>query len=210
MSQCRLARQQTNARTEIAVITGTDNDSALVGRARDGDLRAFEDLVERHRDVVFRVAARIVGPEEAADVSQDAFLRAFHRLSSFKGTAPFRSWLLQITHNAAINTASRKRAQPVDAEQQTAGDTDATDSERRPAESLERREREQRLQTKLGALRPSYRSLVVLRDLEGFSYEEIAELLEMPIGSVKGRLHRARGELIELLRNNTYDWELPS
>lgn len=193
------------------MITSTDSsDSALVNRTLRGDIRAFEGLVERHQDVVFRVAARIVGPEEAADVSQDAFLRAFHRLSSFKGDAPFRSWLLQITHNASINAASRKRPQPVDSEQVTGEHTDASDSERRPVESLERREREHRLQLKLGALRPSYRSLVVLRDLEGLSYEEIAKLLEMPIGSVKGRLHRARAELIELLRNNTYDWELPS
>jgi RNA polymerase sigma-70 factor (ECF subfamily) len=166
--------------------------------------------VERHRDVVFRVASRIVGPDDAADVSQDTFLRAFHRLSSYKGEAPFRSWLLQITHNAAINTATRKRAPPLDPQATTTQDTDPTDEERRPAESLERQERQERLQLKLSALRPSYRSLVVLRDLEGLSYEEIAELLEMPIGSVKGRLHRARGELVDLLRNNTYDWELPT
>jgi RNA polymerase sigma-70 factor (ECF subfamily) len=143
-------------------------------------------------------------------VSQDAFLRAFHRLSSFKGEAPFRTWLLQITHNAAINTATRRRPVPVDRELEQAEDRDTPDSERRPAESLERREREQRLQLKLGALRTSYRSLIVLRDLEGLSYDEISRLLEMPVGSVKGRLHRARGELIELMRKNTYDWELPA
>ena len=81
---------------------------------------------------------------------------------------------------------------------------------RQPATELERRERQQRLELKLGLLRPEYRSLLVLRDLEGLSYTEIADVLEMPLGSVKGRLHRARDELIELLRNNTYDWELPA
>lgn len=182
----------------------------LVTRTLRGDLGAFESIVERHRDVVFRVAARIVGPEEADDVSQDAFLRAFHRLSSFKGEAPFRSWLLQITHHAAINAATRRRPVPVDTEREQAAEPDSTDAGRQPAEQLERSERQERLQLKLGMLRPSYRSLVVLRDLEGLSYEEIAGLLEMPIGSVKGRLHRARGELIELLRHNTYDWELPA
>jgi RNA polymerase sigma-70 factor (ECF subfamily) len=75
---------------------------------------------------------------------------------------------------------------------------------------LERRERQQRLELKLRGLRREYRSLLVLRDLEGLSYDEIAEVLDMPLGSVKGRLHRARSELIELLRNNTYDWELPA
>lgn len=187
-----------------------ETDDALVAQTLLGDLRAYERLVERHRELVFRVAARIVGPEEALDVSQDAFLRAFHRLSSFHGEARFRAWLLQIAHNAAINAATRRRPQPVDAQTELASSTDESDHERRPVESLERREREQRMRLKLASLRPTYRSLLVLRDIEGLSYEEIAELLEMPIGSVKGRLHRARGELIELLRNNTYDWELPT
>jgi RNA polymerase sigma-70 factor (ECF subfamily) len=75
---------------------------------------------------------------------------------------------------------------------------------------LEDRERQERLELKLRGLRPEYRSLLILRDLEGLSYNEIADVLDMPIGSVKGRLHRARGELIELLRKNTYDWELPA
>jgi RNA polymerase sigma-70 factor (ECF subfamily) len=74
---------------------------------------------------------------------------------------------------------------------------------------LERRERQERLELKLELLRTDYRSLLVLRDLEGLSYSEIAEILDMPLGSVKGKLHRARGELIDILRNNTYDWELP-
>jgi RNA polymerase sigma-70 factor (ECF subfamily) len=190
--------------------TTTETDDALVEQTLLGSLDAFGGLVERHRDVVFRVASRIVGLDEAADVSQDAFLRAFHRLPDFKGDAPFRTWLLQITHNAAINAATRRRPQPVDAQRELEDESDPADNERRPVQSLERRERAQRMQLKLGALRPAYRSLVVLRDIEGLSYEEIAALLEMPVGSVKGRLHRARAELIELLRNNTYDWDLPS
>jgi RNA polymerase sigma-70 factor (ECF subfamily) len=84
------------------------------------------------------------------------------------------------------------------------------DPVRQPVTELERRERQQRLEYKLRILRPEYRSLLVLRDLEGFSYGEISDVLNMPLGSVKGRLHRARDELIELLRNNTYDWELPA
>ena len=90
----------------------TDDD--LVARARTGDLGSFEALVERHRDVVYRVAARIVGPDEASDVSQDAFLRAFNRLDQLSGEGSFRSWLLQITHNAAISHAERRRPEPVD------------------------------------------------------------------------------------------------
>ena len=91
-----------------------DADRKLVDDALAGDVSAFERLVERHRDVVFRVAARIVGRDEAEDVSQDAFLRAFNRLSAFRGDAPFRVWLLTITRNAALNHQARRRADPVE------------------------------------------------------------------------------------------------
>ncbi len=183
-------------------------DHRLVRRTLDGDLRAFEDLVGRHQDVVFRVASRIVGNEHAEDVSQDAFLRAFHRLGRFRGEASFRTWLLQITQNAALSHLERatRRALGSDA----LPDPVDPDASRQPVSALERRERQRRLERKLDLLRADYRSLLVLRDLEGLTYGEIAEILEMPLGSVKGRLHRARLELIELLRNNTYDWELPA
>jgi RNA polymerase sigma-70 factor (ECF subfamily) len=184
-------------------------DETLIKRTLEGELAAFEELVERHRGIVVRVAARIVGPADAEDVAQDAFLRAFHRLEQYRGTAPFRTWLLQITQNAALNALAWTRRRPAEttAESPEVPDRDPV---RQPAAELERRERQERLELKLGALRAEYRSLLVLRDLEGLSYVEIAEVLDMPLGSVKGRLHRARGELIELLRKNTYDWELPA
>jgi RNA polymerase sigma-70 factor, ECF subfamily len=185
-----------------------DSDESLIDRTLRGELAAFEQLVERHRGIVFRVAARIVGPDDAEDVSQDAFLRAFHRLDQYRGTATFRTWLLQITQNAALNALAWARRRPTETNGETADAADR-DPIRQPANALEERERRQRLELKLRALRPQYRSVVVLRDLEGLSYSEIADVLEMPVGSVKGRLHRARDELIELLRNNTYDWELP-
>jgi RNA polymerase sigma-70 factor (ECF subfamily) len=184
-----------------------DPDRPLVDRTLTGDLRAFEQLVERHRDVVFRVAARIVGRDGAEDVSQDAFLRAFHRLGRFRGDAPFRSWLLQIAHHAAIDAVNRRGVAVEDGEAgEEAPDPEAT---RMPAERLERRERTERLEAKLHRLRPPHRAVLVLRDLEGLTYEEIAAATGTPLGTVKGRLHRARAELIDLLRANTYDWELP-
>ena len=181
-------------------------DVELVQRARGGDLSAFERLVDRHRPVVIRVAARIVGSGEAEDVSQDAFLRAVHRLDHFRGDAPFRSWLLRITHNAALDHVRRRRAEPVDPE---ALDTGEPSSARPPADRLEVRERIERLERKLRGLNAQHRIVLVLRDAEGLSYEEIADITDTPLGSVKGRLHRARREFVEMLRANTYDWELP-
>lgn len=181
-------------------------DAALVRRVTDGDVAAFEELVDRHRPVVVRVAAGIVGAEEAEDVSQDAFLRAFHRLARFRGDAPFRSWLLRITHNAALDHLARRRPEPVDPQ---TFDASRESAGRPPAERLEVRERIERIERKLRGLSYEHRAVLILRDAEGFSYEEIAAVTDAPLGTVKGRLHRARREFIEMLRANSYDWELP-
>jgi RNA polymerase sigma-70 factor (ECF subfamily) len=182
-----------------------DPDRELVDRTLAGEIAAFETLVERHREVVYRVAARTVGTDDADDVSQDAFLRAYHRLASFRGEAPFRAWLLRVTHNAALNHQARRTPEPVDPLTVEGG----SEGERTPAERLEGRERRDRLESKIRLLSPAHRMVLILRDIEGLSYEEIAQVSETPLGSVKARLHRARGELIEILRHNAYDWELP-
>lgn len=183
------------------------SDEELVAATLAGDMSAFERLVERYRDLVVRVAARIVGREEAEDVAQDSLLRAFHRLDKFRHEAPFRSWLLRIVHNTALNHLARRVPTPV--EEVPEVEEGMTSSERSPARNLEERERRDRLAVKLTQLRPQHRSVLVLRDVEGLSYEEISAVTEMPLGSVKGRLHRARAELVDILRNNTYDWDLP-
>jgi RNA polymerase sigma-70 factor, ECF subfamily len=185
---------------------GERDDAELVRRSTRGELAAFEELVDRHRPVVVRVATRIVGSEDAEDVSQDAFLRAFHRLEHFRGDAPFRSWLLRIAHNAALDHLARRRPEPVDPQAFDASEQTAT---RPPAERLELRERIERLERKLHGLSAQHRAVLVLRDAEGLSYEEIADITETPLGTVKGRLHRARREFVEMLRANSYDWELP-
>src|SRR3954452_19513511 len=182
------------------------DDADLVRRTTRGELTAFEALVDRHRPVVVRVAAGIVGSDEAEDVSQDAFLRAFHRLEHFRGEAPFRSWLLRITHNAALDHLARRRPEPVDPQ---TFDASRPSGARPPAERLELRERIERLERKLHGLSYDHGAVLVLRDAEGFSYEEIADITHSPLGSVKGRLHRARRAFIGMLRANTYDWELP-
>jgi RNA polymerase sigma-70 factor, ECF subfamily len=187
----------------------SDEDAVLVKRARNGDMRAFEELVDRHRAVVFRVAARVVGPHDADDVSQDALLRAYHRLHSFRGEGSFRAWLLRIVHNTALNQLERRVPEPVGGSDDIERTAPPPETGREPASRLELRERAERLELKLGGLRAEHRAVLVLRDLEGMAYDEIALITDSPLGSVKGRLHRARKELIEILRDNTYDWELP-
>jgi len=188
----------------------TDPDQHLVRAALGGDLRAFDQLVERHRDVVFRVAARFAGSDDQAeDITQDTFLRAFHRLECYRGEAPFRTWLLSIAHNTAVTYVTqtgRHATQPLEAVRENVADSVAVGG---PAEQLERRERLARLDTKIKGLGPRHRAVLVLRDIEGLSYEEIARITDAPLGSVKARLYRAREEFVDVLRHNTYDWELP-
>lgn len=197
----------TKRRVRSVAFARMASDEMLVERARSGDLASFEELVERYRDLIVRVATRIVGPTEAEDVTQDVFLRAFHRLGQFRGQAPFRAWLLRIAHNSALTAHQRKRDELEPVGEVVADEV--ADPGRRPAEELEVSERRDRLALKLREVQPTHRAVLVLRDLEGLSYEEIAEVTESPVGSVKGRLFRARRELIEILRRNTYDWELP-
>ena len=185
-------------------------DELLVERTLAGDLGAFETLVQRYQGLVRRLVARVVGEDEAEDVTQDSLLRAFHRLSQFRGAASFRSWLLRIAHNTAVNAVSRRRPEPVEEAEVEAAHAERPASGSTPADRLESRERRERIESKLRTLRPAHRIVLVLRDLEGLSYEEIAEITGTPLGSVKGRLHRARAELIDLLRKNSYDWELPA
>jgi RNA polymerase sigma-70 factor (ECF subfamily) len=187
-----------------------DPDLALVQETLQGKLDAFEGLVDRHCAVVNRLALRIVGPDDADDVVQDSFLRAFHRLDRFRGQGAFRSWLLQIVHNTALNAVARRRPEPLGSATDVAASGPLPPEEREPAQRLEERERRERLELKLRDLRYEHRAVLVLRDVEGMSYDEIATITESPIGSVKGRLHRARRELIDLLRANTYDWNLPA
>jgi RNA polymerase sigma-70 factor (ECF subfamily) len=185
----------------------TTADQELVRASLAGDLRAFEQLVARHRDVVLRVAARIAGDDAAEDVAQDTFLRAYHRLRRWRGEGEFRTWVLVIARNSAVDHLAAQRFDPLPLDDASAELADVP--ERSPAARLESAERRRRLDRKLRALSTPHRTVLVLRDVEGLTYNEIADVADMPVGSVKARLHRARSELVDALRRNTYDWELP-
>jgi RNA polymerase sigma factor (sigma-70 family) len=147
-----------------------DPDQPLVRATLHGDLHAFDTLVERHRDAVFRVTARIVGSdEEAEDVTQDTFLRAFHRLERYRGEAPFRTWLLRIAHNTAVTYVTRSGRGATQSLGVIEEDVAGAVAQGTPAEQLELRERLARLETKIKALSRGHRTVLVLRDIEGLS-----------------------------------------
>jgi RNA polymerase sigma-70 factor (ECF subfamily) len=182
------------------------DDHRLIVDCLQGQTAAFGELVRRYQDRLYSTVYRLVAnAEDAQDVVQEAFLNAYQSLNSFKGDAQFFTWLYRIAVNTAI---SLKRKQRVALTLRT-GRSDAeghepTDpsDESRPEHALEKAEQERRIHDALSRLSPEHRTVLVLKDMEGQKYETMAEILQVPIGTVRSRLHRARLELRELLERD--------
>ena len=169
-------------------------DADLVSRAQAGRLDAFEELVRRHRLGTYRVALRMLGDEsDAEDATQDAFVQAWRKLAGFRADAAYSTWMYRIVTNRCLNMLpARRRTEPLP--------TDREAPASRPDRIAEGRWQVEDLQRAIGRLTPEQRAPLVLRELEGLSYEEIAAALELSIPAVKSRLHRARLELLAAMR----------
>ncbi len=178
------------------------DDADLVALARTGNREAFEELVRRHQHGVFTLALRLVNDRElAADVAQDAFIRAWRGLPGFRGDAAFKTWIHRITVNAAWTLkkrAVRHRATPLDDAPPVVDATLTADLER-AGENLELRER---LRSALDRLPRPQRTVVVLKDIYGWTHVEIAEALGITVTAAKVRLHRAHQRLRADLETN--------
>lgn len=175
-------------------------------RLRQGETAAFERLVAEHSGDVYALLYRLTAdPEEARDLTQETFLRAFQSISRFRGDANLKTWMYRIAVNQARNRwrwwRRRKRDVTVsldatdDCHEQPLAATLRDDAAVDPEQETLAREREGQLREALLGLRRSYREAVILRDVEGFSYEEIADTLQISIGTVKSRISRGRLEL---------------
>ncbi len=176
------------------MVVETD-DSQLVRAAQVGDLAAFEVLLRRHEARVYRVALRLLGdPDEAEDAAQEAFVQAWQALSMFRGASSLSTWLYRIVTNRCLNLLQARRPEePLD-ERHEARTLD-------PAHAVETGGALATLRRAILELTPEQRGPLVLRELEGRSYEEIAEILEISVPAVKSRLHRARVELVVAMRS---------
>lgn len=182
----------------------SQNENELIARCQAGDLTAFEPLVEQYRARVWRVAYQLLrNREDALDVAQEAFVRAFQSLPKFRGESAFYTWLFRIVVNLVTDyrrqRATRARAlgtEPVDAEEwaRTVADPGSP-----PDLEAGRAQERERISGALESLPPHYRTVIILSDIEGLSYREIAEVLGCPIGTVMSRLHNARRRLRALL-----------
>jgi len=173
-------------------------DRELVDRARRGDGDAFGLLVVRHQDRIYTAVLRFCGDaEDARDIVQRAFLNAWRRLESFKGDAAFSTWMYRIAFNESVSfrrEGGRRRLAPL-----TESAPEPAD-DRRPGDRLDSAEARGQVQQALSLLDPDERKIIILKELDGRSYDEIAEIMEIPKGTVRSRLFRAREVLRDRLR----------
>ena len=180
-------------------------DRELVEKAKQGDQSAFEQLVLDNQNKVYSLALRLVGDrEEAADLAQEAFVRAWQGLGSFQGESSFATWVYRLTTNVCIDhLRKKKRREGVEAavslDDEDSGWAEPADWEQDPQLQLERSERGKALARGLARLPDWQRRALVLRELSGLSYQEIAEALDIDIGTVKSRIARARLNLRKIL-----------
>ncbi|MEE8250592.1 MAG: sigma-70 family RNA polymerase sigma factor [Gemmatimonadales bacterium] len=190
---------------------GTVSDQEVVEWALKGNERACRELVRRYERPVFSLVFRMVRHRERAeDLTQETFVKALNALESYRPDYKFSSWIFKIANNAAIDHLRRKELETLSID--GAPDADSADTAREsalqlrdagesPLDELEARELGSAIERAIGQLRPEYRSCIILRHVEGYPYEEIAELLELPLGTVKTYIHRARNELKQVLES---------
>ncbi len=188
----------------------TGADEALVARARAGDLVALEELFNRYRNQVFSLAYRMTGnPSDAEDLCQEIFLQVMRKVGSFEGRSSFSTWLYRVAMNRSRDYLRRKKRSPELLSQE--GDPPERHEPHRATsgglESVAISSEAQRLvQEALMELPVSLRAPLVLHELEGMQYQEVASLLQLPVGTVKSRIFRARIKLAEVLEPHKEQW----
>jgi RNA polymerase sigma-70 factor (ECF subfamily) len=183
--------------------TASEAERELVERCRGGDIAAFDDIVARHQTRIFNLCFWMLNDrDEAADAAQDAFVRAYRGLANFRAEAALGTWLHRIAINVCLDTKARRGRTPIPLstlekpdEEGESRSIDPADSAPTPPETLLRRERKAAVRAAVAALPEHYRVVILLFDIEGYSYEEAAQALDVPMGTIKSRLNRARAAL---------------
>jgi RNA polymerase sigma-70 factor (ECF subfamily) len=181
-------------------VSFVNDDSQLIDAALAGQTAAFGHLVRKYQDRLYNAVVHVLGcAEEARDVVQDAFVQAYLKLDSFQRTAAFYTWLYRIAFNLAVSRRRKHRpTESIDRNREATGDEPADPA---PAtDRLEQEERAQQVRRALAMLSDEHRVILVLRDVDGCSYDGIAEILDLPVGTVRSRIHRARMQLREQLK----------
>ncbi|TQM09582.1 RNA polymerase sigma factor [Pseudonocardia kunmingensis] len=174
------------------------DETTLVVRAQEGDVRAFEELARRHQAALYRLAVRVMGDAtEAEDALQEALLDAWRRIRHFRGDSAFSTWMYRVVTNRCLGMLRKRRPLPVERVEEAVGEAAAPDS---PERSAEVDAGMAALRRAVGGLRDELRVCWVLRELEGLGYAEIAQIAGASEDAVRGRIHRARVQLAEVMR----------
>ena len=182
-------------------------DQQIIRQTLDGQKEAFGHLIRKYQDRLYNGMVQILRSEtEAEDVVQDAFVLAFTKLSSFKGNSAFFTWLYRIAYNVAITRLRRrKHTVSIDGKDETAR-LDFPDNSPAPDNRLQQQEQAIQLNKAMNRLSHEHRAILVLREMDELDYDAISEILDLPIGTVRSRLHRARSHLrehLEAIMNNS-------
>jgi RNA polymerase sigma-70 factor (ECF subfamily) len=179
-----------------------NEDAQLIDETLAGNTSAFGQLVKKYQDRLFNTLVHVTGcHEEAEDVAQEAFVQAYVKLRSFERRSSVYTWMYRIAFNLWITRRRRRRPEiSVEQSREVCGDepTDATEG---PLQRLEREERARQIHQAIGELSEEHRTILVLREMEGCCYETISEILDLPVGTVRSRLHRARIHLKQRLKD---------
>lgn len=184
----------------------SDYEKILIEKSKNGDIESFEKLIEKYQVVAFNIAYRMLGnKEDASDVAQESLVKVYKSLKSFRGDSNFSTWFYRIVKNNcidAIRKMKKMKTYSLDKEFETENGSysfQIADSKYLPDKIYEIKERQELVQTALGKIPEKYRGVLILRDIQGFTYEEIAGITENPIGTVKSRINRGRLILKEIL-----------
>lgn len=187
-----------------------DSDDGLMVRVKRGDHRAFRILAERYRIRVFRFIYKMIHDEEVAeDLAQETFLRVFKRANTYKPGSNFSIWLYTIAKNLTFNRVRDEKRQPLGLAEQVDPhywDVATADVGPDPLEMSQREEIRRTVNWGLAQLPPKFKSAVILRDIEGFEYEQIAKILRCPLGTVKSRVNRGRLRLRDLIKDRIHEY----
>lgn len=187
----------------------TLEDRELAAQASHGREGAFRELLSRYERPVFSLVFRMVRDRSLAeDLAQESFIRAFNAIGSYNPSFKFSNWILKIANNHTIDFLRKRKLDTIsihgsphasNAQEEARTSLALEDSEERPDAFVENRELGAEIEAAIGRLRPEYRTVILLRHVEGYSYDEIADTLELPLGTVKTYIHRARNELKDSL-----------
>jgi RNA polymerase sigma-70 factor, ECF subfamily len=181
--------------------TAVNDDAQLIRETLAGKSAAFGELVQKYQDRLYNTLVHVVGnAEDARDVVQDAFVQAFLKLEGFRQTSGFYTWLYRIAFNVAASLGRRRKPTLSIERAREAAGQEPVDDQAGPSQRAEDEERAGQVREAIAALSEEHRAILVLREIDGCCYETIGEILGLPIGTVRSRLHRARLQLREKLK----------